>query len=52
MDIPMLSLANKAVIPSHSDVLSEGFVKSADIADGDIESPLKTLGYVKEAINR
>ena len=52
MDIPMLSLANKAVIPSHSDVLSEGFVKSADIADGGIESPLKTLGYVKEAINR
>lgn len=47
MDLPMLTLANKAIIPSHSDLLKEGFVESADVADGGIESPLKAINYVK-----
>jgi hydroxymethylpyrimidine pyrophosphatase-like HAD family hydrolase len=49
MDLPMLTLANKALIPSHSDLLSEGFVESANIVNGGIDSPLETIEYVKAA---
>lgn len=49
MDLPMLTIANKALIPSHSDLLTEGFVESANIVNGGIDSPLETIEYVKTA---
>lgn len=50
LDLPMLTLANKAIIPSHSDLLRDGFVESADVANGGIESPLKAISYIKKFI--
>ena len=48
LDVPMLTLANKAVIPSHSSLLSEKLVESARTVDGGITSPLQTIKLVQD----
>lgn len=48
LDLPMLTLANKAVIPKHGSLVSDGFVEDGTFADGGITSPLFTMNLVEE----
>lgn len=50
VDVPMMSLANKAVIPSHAELLKEDLVTTTRIAEGGIESPLYTLSLIKDRL--
>lgn len=50
LDLPMLALANKAIIPSHGTLITEGFVTDGNIIDGGITSPLKTMDIVLEEV--
>lgn len=47
LDVPMLTLANKAIIPSHSYLLSDELVLEARVADGGVRSPLETIKIVE-----
>lgn len=51
LDIPMLSLANEAFIPYHSDLLKDKVVQTCRVVHGGIESPYRTMicveNYVK-----
>lgn len=49
LDLGMLSLANKAIIPSHGIILEE-HVESATVADGGIKSPLFTFNVLKDLV--
>ena len=52
LDIPMLTIADKAVIPDHGNIVTEGFVESCTLATGGISSALTTMGYVEEALKK
>lgn len=45
LDLGMLSLANKAIIPSHA-VILDNHVEKATIAEGGIDSPLFTMDVI------
>lgn len=51
LDLGMLSLANKAIIPNHGALVIEGIVEDGRIIDGGINSPLKTISIVKESLD-
>lgn len=50
LDLPMLTLANRAIIPSHGSLVKDGFVTQGTFADGGITSPLFTMSIVEESI--
>lgn len=51
LDIPMLSLANEAVVPYHSDLLKDKVVQNCRVVHGGIESPYQTMLYVERYVN-
>lgn len=51
LDLPMLTLANKAIIPSHGSLIKDGFVTDGTFVDGGITSPLKTFDIVNNKVN-
>ena len=48
LDLPMLTLANKAIIPTHGNLVKERFVEDGTFADGGITSPLFTMSIVEK----
>lgn len=48
LDLPMLALANEAIIPDHGALYKEKYVLDGRIISGGIESPLKNIERVKE----
>lgn len=52
LDLPMLTLANKAIIPSHGSLVKEKFVEDGTFADGGIASSLATMNIVEEYANK
>jgi len=52
LDLPMLTLANRAIIPSHGSLVKDKFVLSGTFADGGITSPLFTMKVVEEEANK
>lgn len=53
LDLPMLAIANRAIIPKHGSLVKDGFVEDGTFADGGITSPLFTMDLVeKEAEER
>lgn len=51
LDIPMLSLANEAIVPYHSDLLKDKVVQNCRVVHGGIESPYKTMLCVEKYVN-
>lgn len=51
LDLPLLALADKAVVPENSFLMRDGFIEEATVVTGGIESPLKTMEYVVDALN-
>lgn len=47
LDLPMLTLANKAIIPDHGALITEGIVTDARTVSGGVESPLRTIEFIK-----
>ena len=52
LDLPMLTLADKAVIPSHGSLVQNGFVLEGTIIDGGISSALETMKIVEDKLNQ
>lgn len=53
LDLPMLAIANRAIIPTHGSLVTDKFVEDGTFADGGITSPLFTMDIVeKEAEER
>jgi hydroxymethylpyrimidine pyrophosphatase-like HAD family hydrolase len=48
VDLPMLAIANYAVVPTHGDIIKMGAVTGGRVVDGDIYSPLKTIDIVRK----
>lgn len=51
MDLGMLTLANKAIIPDHSDLFKNKYVEDATKVSGGIVSPLETIKIVNDMLN-
>lgn len=51
LDLPMLAIADYAVIPDHGDLLKCGYVTDGRIVSGGIDSPLQTFDIVEQALN-
>ena len=52
LDLGMLTLANKAIVPSHSELISGRYITSCDTAKGGIISPLYTMEKVEEILEK
>lgn len=50
LDLPMLTLADYAVIPKHGDLIQCGYVKSGRVAEGGINSPLYTFDIIEKLL--
>lgn len=50
LDLPMLTLANSAVIPSHGSLITDGYVESCTRAEGGISSALVTMDIVEQKL--
>lgn len=50
LDVPMLTLANKAVIPDHSMLVKDKIVENGRFATGGITSPLITIRLVEDIL--
>lgn len=48
LDLPMLTLANRAIIPTHGALVKEKFIERGTFADGGITSPLITMDFVEK----
>ena len=51
LDLPMLAIANYAVIPDHGELIKNGYVKDGRIVSDDINSPLHTIKLVETVSN-
>lgn len=51
LDLPMLAIADYAVIPEHGDLIKCGYVTEGRIVSGGIDSPLQTFDIVEQVIN-
>lgn len=51
LDLPMLAIADYAVIPEHGDLISLGFVTEGRIVNGGIDSPLQTFDIVEKVVD-
>lgn len=52
LDLPMLTLANKAFIPTHGSLVKDKFVTEGRFIDGGILSPIKTMQAVIDEVNK
>lgn len=50
LDLPMLSLADIAVIPKHGTLVTDRYILDGNIVDGGITSPLKTFEFVRSIL--
>ena len=50
LDIPMLAIANRAIVPKHSSLFKDGYIESCTVANGGINSPLETMEFVEKAL--
>lgn len=50
LDIPMLTLADRAIIPEHAEIIKSGYIESCEKASGGIESPLYTIKAVLDKL--
>lgn len=48
MDLGMLTLADRAIIPDHSTLFKDGYVESATKVSGGIMSPMETIKIVND----
>lgn len=51
LDLPMLAIANYAVIPDHGELVKNGYVRDGRIISDNINSPLHTIKLVEEVSN-
>lgn len=51
LDLPMLAIADYAVIPEHGDLIKCGYVTDGRIVNGGIDSPLQTFDIVEKVVN-
>lgn len=51
LDLPMLSLANKALIPKHGRLLTQGYVLESNTVESGVTGPLETIQTVNNYIN-
>ena len=50
LDLPMLAIADYAIIPEHGDLIKEGFVTGGRIAKAGIDSPLYTIETIEQLL--
>lgn len=50
LDLPMLTLANRAVIPKHGTLVTDGYVTAGTFVDGGISSPLETFKIIENEL--
>ena len=51
LDLPMLAIANYAIIPKHGDLINCGFVTDGRIISAGIDSPLETFSIIREILD-
>lgn len=51
LDLPMLAIADYAVIPEHGDLIKLGYVTDGRIVNDGIDSPLQTFDIVERVAN-
>lgn len=51
LDLPMLAIANYAIIPKHGNLYKEGYVVDGRLAEEGINSPLYTIDLVNKLLN-
>lgn len=51
LDLPMLAIANYAVIPKHGSLYKDGYVLNGRLTDEGINSPLYTINLVNELMS-
>ena len=51
LDLPMLAIADYAIIPGHGDLINLGFVTEGRITEPGIESPMHTMDIVERLVN-
>jgi predicted mannosyl-3-phosphoglycerate phosphatase (HAD superfamily) len=51
LDLPMLAIADYAIIPEHGDLLKCGYVTGGRIANAGINSPLYTFDIIENLVN-
>lgn len=51
LDLPMLTLAHKAMIPSHGSLVKDGYVLEGTFIDGGITSPLETIQFIEDKLS-
>ena len=50
LDLPMLAIADYAIIPEHGDLIKNGYVIEGRIADAGINSPMYTMDIVEDLL--
>lgn len=50
LDLPMLVIADYAIIPKHGDLIKERFVTDGRIVDAGIDSPMYTMNIVESLV--
>lgn len=51
LDLPMLAIADYAVIPEHGDLIKCGYVTGGRIVNGGIDSPLQTFDIIEQVLD-
>lgn len=51
LDLPMLAIADYAVIPEHGDLVKCGYVTEGRIVKGGIDSPLQTFDIIEQVLS-
>lgn len=51
LDLPMLAIANYAIVPNHGELVQCRYVTEGRIIDGGIDSPLKTFDLIENILN-
>lgn len=50
LDLPMLGIAHKALVPSHGSLVKDNFIFEGTIIDGGITSPLNTIQFIENKL--
>lgn len=51
LDLPMLGIADYAIVPKHGILVEDGFVESGRIVEGGIRSALETFNIIEDIAN-
>lgn len=52
LDLPMLAIADYAIVPEHGDLIKSGYVTEGRIANAGINSPLYTFDIIDELMKK